>query len=211
MMLEYIREIDTTKWISKQKNNIKQYKGEPGVWILLGKKRGDTRFECLQVGQTKTGIGDEIEIDISYLTDENTEPTIGLPTEEYINQFGECMFLYEKHMGRRKMLYKEISKKYDDLTFICVAHEKSLRNQPSLLMTIEKYVAFKTLCRYWANGRPYNKKSSKEIEIIKKRCVDECPKLFEEIKDQYPEMANSLNEFLDKLIIGDIDSLIIGK
>ena len=216
-MLEYIRDIDLTKWIGVQENNIAQYKGVAGVWILLGRDKGDTRLVCLQAGQTITGVGDEIKKDISYLVDENFEPMsidekFNSAGKKYVNQFGESMFPYDKHMNRRKMLYRDIAKKYEDLTFVCIAHGNELKNQAGLLKTIEKYAAFKTLCRYWVNGRPYSKKRSpEEIEQIKKECTDACVGLFKTIKDNYPEKADSLNEFLDKFINGDIDDLIPGK
>lgn len=216
-MLEYIRDIDLTKWIGVQENNIAQYKGVAGVWILLGRDKGDTRLVCLQVGQTITGVGNEIKKDISYLVDENFEPMsidekFNPEKKEYYNQFGERIFKYGKHMNRRKKLYEEIAKNYDDLTFVCIAHGKELKSQASLLKTIEKYAAFKTLCRYWANGRPYSKeRSPEEIEQIKNKCTDACVGLFKTIKDNDPEKADSLNEFLDKLNNGDIDDLIPRK
>lgn len=64
------------------------------------------------------------------------------------------------------MLYSEIAKKYDDLTFVCIAHEEELKNQGVLLKTIEKYVAFKTLSRYWANGGSYIERTPKVQMII---------------------------------------------
>lgn len=208
-MIEYIREIDATKWNGSQKNNIEQYKNVPGVWILLGKKKGDTHLVCLQVGQTKKDISSEIKTNIYYLCDNSSEHPA---QKKYVNQFGEGKFDYDVPISRQEFLYKEIAKNYDNLTFICVAHGKELENQDSLLRTIEKYVAFKTLCRYWANGGPYNEKAPEEVERIKKECTDSCAELFEKIKKDYPEKkADFLKEFLDKLIDGEFDYLISEK
>lgn len=66
MMLEYIRENDTTKWDGEKDNNIVQYKNVPGVWILAGKERANTPWMCLQVAQTKN-IRREVVRDISYM------------------------------------------------------------------------------------------------------------------------------------------------
>ena len=188
-MLEYIRE-----------NNIAQYKGIPGVWILLGKEKADTHFVCLQVGQTKD-IGNEIKTNISYLGKQNFEPT----TKKYVNQFGEFMFSYEEHIDeRRKMLYGDIAKKYVDLTFVCITSGEELKNQVELLKAIEKYVAYKTSCRYWVNGGPYRDgKASEKIEEIKNDCTNKCGELFETIKKDYPGKADplkKLEEFLAQLI-----------
>ena len=198
MIIKYISEINTTKLSGKQEDNIAQYKNVPGVWILLGKEEYNTPVVCLQVGQSKD-IGGEIYRDITYLNDKNLAPT----PKVYINQFGESMFPYEEYPNRAKLLYYEIAKKYNYLSFVCVAHGVKNNN---LRKDIEKYVAYKTLSLYWVNGSQYKKERSKEaIELIKEACKDECTSLYAKIKMNYPENANSLNEFLEKLISGKID------
>ena len=199
-MIEYIRAIDTTKWGEEQKNNIKEYKGKPGVWILLGKEHTDAPLVCLQVGATKY-IGEEIERDICLLKQGSK------PVEEkrrYVNQFGEYMFSYDICPSRAQELYWDISKKYTDLIFICVAHGDELENK-ELRKDIEKYVAYRTLSRYWVNGGQYKgDKSEEEIKSIKESCKKECAELFEKIKRNY-KGADMLNEFLNNLIKGKIE------
>ena len=199
-MIEYIREIDTTKWGEEQKNNIKEYKGKPGVWILLGKEHTDAPLVCLQVGATKY-IGEEIERDIFFLN-QSKEPE--KEDNDYVNQFGEHMFSYKICPGRAQVLYWDISKKYTDLIFICVAHGDELENK-ELRKDIEKYVAYRTLSRYWVNGGQYKgDKSEEEIKSIKESCKKECAGLFEKIKRNY-KGADMLNEFLNNLIEGKIE------
>lgn len=201
-MIEYIREVDSIKGSKEQENNILQYKKVPGVWILLGKEEGNNSLVCLQVAKT-VNIGDEIARDISYLKLENYEPVSKSdnldPEKKYINQFGEYKFSYKIYQDRAKELYKDIAEKYEDLTFICVAHGEELKDD-RLRKDIEKYVAYKTLCRYWVNGRPYKKgKSKEEINIIKKACKDECTSLLEKIRNKYHDKTDSLDEFLNGL------------
>lgn len=204
-MIEYIREIDSAKWSGEQKNNIKQYKNVPGVWILLGKEKGNNRLICLQVARS-VNIGGEIDRDISYLSAERLEPK----KKVYVNQFGEKMFPYEEQPNRAQILYKTIAEKYENLIFVCVAHGEKL-NDDNLRKSIEKYVAYKTLCPYWVNGGQYKEKDDEEIKSIKEACKEECKTLFEEIERNYQEGANSLNEFLNNLNRGNLDYLIPGK
>ena len=205
-MIEHIREIDSTKWSGKQENNIKQYINVPGVWILLGKEKGNTRLVCLQVAKSKD-IGGEIDRDISYLKAESLEPT----PIEYVNQFGERRFSYDEQPNRAKRLYKNIAERYEDLTFVCVAHGEKLKDD-NLRKIIEKYVAYKTFCLYWVNGRQYKEDQGEEkIKSIKEDCKNECESLFKEIEENYQEGAKSLNDFLNDLDRGEINNLIHGK
>lgn len=200
-MLEHIREIDTTKWSEEKENNIAQYKNVPGVWILVGKEQANTPLVCLQVAQTKD-IGREVARDISYL---KTEASHSAP-KEYVNQFGECMFSYENYPSRTEILYKKMAEKYRHFALICVAHGEKLKDD-RLRKNIEKYVAYKTLCPYWVNGGQYKKKDDEEVKSIKEACKEECDTLFEKIKSDYQEKANSLNQFLDDFINGEIEIL----
>lgn len=77
-MLEYILEIDTTKWDKEKENSIAQYKNVPRMWILVGKEQADFPLECLQVAQTKD-VGREVVRDISYLKAETSDSA----TNEY--------------------------------------------------------------------------------------------------------------------------------
>lgn len=226
--IRYTREIDLEKWKAwireRENNNVQNEEdrnlwifsgGEksdihledekfPGVWILLGKGKSDAHLVCLQVGQADQDIGREIKIDVSYLLNKDFSPK----PKDYVNYFGEHMFSYEEHIDeRRKRLYNDIAEKYDDLTFVCIAHGEGLKQQ--VLRDIESYAAYKTSCRYWVNGHPYREEQPPET-IKKKReaCLDKCEALFERIKKDYPEMADSLNGFFDALIKEELDGLI---
>lgn len=199
MVVEYIREIDVAKWNKDQEkqNNIGHYKGKPGVWILLGKENEQEKapLMCLQVGATKD-IGGEIDKDIFRLKAEN----FAAISVDYVNQFGEYMFSYDKYPGRTERLYDEIAKKYQYLTFVCVACGNKLEDE-ALREDIEKYVAYRTLCPYWVNGRPFERMNEEQIKSRKEECEKECPVLFERIKAGYlDEAAESLKEFLDKIV-----------
>ena len=114
------------------------------------------------------------------------------------------MFSYNICPGRAQELYWDISKKYTDLIFVCVAHGDGLENK-ELRKDIEKYVAYRTLSRYWVNGGQYKgDKSEEEIKSIKESCKKECEGLFEKIKRNY-KGADMLNEFLNNLIEGKIE------
>lgn len=199
--LRSIKGIDITEWDAVPEDNIAQYKGKPGVWILIGKKHGQVNapVECLQVAQTKD-IGKEIEENISYLENTDFEPKCC----DYINQFGEYKFTYKVYPDRRMYLYKEIAKEYgiECLRFVCVAYE--IEND-SLRKNIEKYVAYRTLCQYWVNGGPYKKKGEEEIRSIKKARKKECETLCKTIKEKYGKKTGSLDKFLTDLNEGSIE------
>lgn len=92
-----------------------------------------------------------------------------------------------------------------DLVFICVVYGDALKDN-GLRKDVEKYVAYKTLCRYWANGGQYKKKETEEINLIKEKCKEQCTTLFENIKGRYGEKANSIKEFLECLTNGTFNS-----
>lgn len=209
-MIEYIREIDSIDQ-NGELNNIAGYCKVPGVWILLGKKRGqaDAPVECLQVAQTKD-IGGEIKRDVGFLGNKRSVPVSERDKLEkwYVNQFGECMFRYKScpnRFYRAESLYKEIAEKYEGLVFVCVAHGDALKDN-KLRKNIEKYVAYRTLSLYWVNGRPYkNKKDAEEIRLIKESCKKESAGIFEKIKSSYGKKADFLDQFLDDLLNGKTD------
>lgn len=213
IMVEYIKENVIAQWNEQSEKVELIIKPEkvPGVWILIGKekKRYKSPWVCLQVAQTKNS-GREIVKDISYLNlkDKNNQPVQISNEKNYVNQFGEFMFSYDEQLNRRKILYKKIDEKYEFLTFICVAYGEGLEDD-KLRKNIEKYVAYKTLCLYWVNGRPYKKgKGEEEIKAIKDKCKLESNILLEKIKESnYSEKANTLKEFLNKLNEGKIDIL----
>lgn len=217
-MLEHIKEIDLATWTGEPQNNVKHYKNIPGVWFLLGREKKEkehTSLVCLQTAKSKNDIGGEMETDI-FLLKKGSEG-IGFE-KDYVNQFGEFMFSYT-YISRQEMLYREIVKRYDDLTFVCipVRNQQKLVDIDSLLKDIERYIAYRTSCFFWVNGGQYKRKESEEFEKNKQNRKNECPGLLDGIKSQYRkipeivEIADSLKEFLDKLMTGDIDDLVPSK
>ena len=200
-MIRYIGEIEPIKW-GEGKEIIAWYKNVPGVWILVGRRKvtGKPCLECLQVAKCKD-IGGEIDRDTRYLKAEKFE------SEEkiYVNQFGEHIFKYDEYPNRAKWLYKNIAENYKDLIFICVAYGDELKDD-GLRKDIEKYVAYRTLCRYWVNGGQYKEKEVEEIKSIKEKCTEQCKALFENIKEKYGEKADSMDKFLGSLIDGTFDN-----
>lgn len=197
-MLKSIRELDWEKWTKETESNIAQYKGVPGVWMLLGRKKTGGALACLQVGKTKD-IGREIEADISYL---NAEDSIEPVKKCYVNQFGEAQFEYMEYPAVRiRTLYKEIAKNYENLLFVCAAHGSELEDD-ELCKMIEKYIAYRTQCLYWVNGGSYKVgRSGEEVKSIKEAYQKECSRLFENIKKyDFPKGWERLGKFLDDLI-----------
>lgn len=199
-MIRYIGEIEPIKW-GEGEEIIARYKNVPGVWILVGRRKvtGKPCLECLQVAKCND-IGGEINRDTFYLKAEKSEPV----PKDYVNQFGEHIFEYREYPNRAKLLYKDIAENYKDLIFICVAYGDELKDD-SLRKDIEKYVAYRTLCRYWVNGGQYKKKEIEEIKSIKEKCKEQCQALFENIKEKYGEKADSMDKFLGSLIDGTFD------
>lgn len=197
---EYIKENGIIQWNeqSEKEEFILKPEKVPGVWILIGKEKDKSPWMCLQVAQTKN-IGREIVKDISFLKNNIYQSEPIKNEKKYVNQFGELMFLYEKSLNRRKILYNKIFEKYNCLTFICVAYGEELGDD-KLRKDIEKYVAYKTFCLYWVNGHPYNEKGEEEVKAIKNKCEMESNKLLEKIKESnYSEKVNTLNELLKSL------------
>lgn len=143
------------------KNNITEIKKQPGVWLLIGEQNGTT--ECLQVGQS-TDIGEEIDADSKLLSKTNLKPV----RKEYINYFGEKQFCYDDYPGwQAATLYNHIANRYTNLHFICIYGDIFNSKATRQLQQAEKYIAFKTKCRFWRNGKPFT--TAQEIETITDR------------------------------------------
>lgn len=139
---------------------------KPGVWCLLGTKKGKNGkngWRCLQVGQT-VDMCKEIKKDIHFLDDRNEPAENDFTCKEYINQCGKKVFDIYKGIPVRKQIYQKICKQYENLMFVilCVEPEKCKRRE------IEKYFAFKTEAMFWRNGRPFQTEVKRNIDEILK-------------------------------------------
>lgn len=120
-----------------------------GVWALFGKRKGQEKWLCIQVGQTKN-IKVEIEKDIKLL---NEHLKIEAVKHKIINQLGREIegFEYYEIPNYRQQLYSYIKKTYDNFVFVCVLESDEIEKRKKA----EKDFAIKTQALCWRNGRPY--------------------------------------------------------
>lgn len=123
-------------------NNIWNYIGVKGVWVLLGKKL-KSQYEFLNVGKS-VDIGREILYDLACFHN------LSIKTEgnsNYINQFGEyCGFNCDSGWTQ-EYLYPNIKNEYDKISFLFIHDESDA--------VFEKRLAWTTKARYWRNGKAY--------------------------------------------------------
>lgn len=118
MDLEKIIYEEANKVVTK--NNIVEYIGKEGIWILYGQECKNADYVCLNVGKHEN-VGKEIIYDLGCLhyIDFRCDGS-----EEYVNQFGKrCGFKYKQGQVQ-EYLYPYIAQKYYSLKFVYV-HDKS--------------------------------------------------------------------------------------
>ena len=159
------------KWSITQ-IGIDAYKKKSGVWLLIGKEKGEKeKTYSLQVGQS-ADIGKEIKANIFRLNYGLNHNIPEMIEKNYVNQFGELKFKYSVYPDERQFLYSEIAKKYTE--FKLVVFEISAEIEKEERKKIEKYVAYKTKSLYWRNGGAYKEgKTENKISDIKKFCDEE--------------------------------------
>ena len=164
---------------------------KPGVWMLIGKKKEEGHeeghFICIQIGQTGN-IGLEVKRDIEFMVE--AEPKSS--KKKYVNQFGEVQFEYDDYANwRAKQLYYIIAKEYKELKFICIICERNTKEQRDKL---EKYMAYKSSCKYWVNGRPF---SAKKENDRKQYCIGECEVIKKELQKFFNhELLQKIDNFI---------------
>lgn len=191
---------------------VKDLNKKPGIWILVGKEKGDSKYVSLQVAQSGD-IGPEITRALSYLKETLPSSSDKNFFIDYVNQFGEKQFSYENYNNwRMKKLYNFIFLNYDNLHFICLTNMKELNNK-DYRTQLEKYLAYKTICKFWANGGSYKPKSKEEIVAITTKHLKECEDLYIKLSElttntedlQSIENLQSIDDYIINLTGNDFE------